>query len=94
MSDLVGSIGIVGKLSSGSGSKGYDELGDIADSKLSCPAVIDNHDLPKVILGVTPPLQDGFVIKGDFATCFMKKYLAACVAQMAMERRLLMRPGS
>jgi hypothetical protein len=28
-----------------------------------------------------PPLQDGFPIKGDFATCFVKKYLAARVVQ-------------
>jgi hypothetical protein len=36
---------------------------------------------PKAILGVTPPLQDGFPIEGDFATCFVEKYLAAHVAQ-------------
>jgi hypothetical protein len=37
--------------------------------------------MPKVILGVTPPLQDGFSIEGDFATFFLEKYLAACIAQ-------------
>jgi hypothetical protein len=26
-------------------------------------------------------LQDGFRVKGDFATCFVKKYLAAHVAK-------------
>ncbi len=37
--------------------------------------------MPKAILGVTPPLQDGFPIEGDFATCVVEKYLAPCVAQ-------------
>ena len=37
--------------------------------------------MPKAILGVTPPLQDGFPIEGDFATCFVEKYLAPCIAQ-------------
>ncbi len=61
--------------------QGDDRLDDIMDGKLSCPAVVDNHDLPKAILGVAPPLQDGFAVEGDFATGFVKKYLAACVAQ-------------
>ncbi len=26
-------------------------------------------------------MQDGFPIESDFATCFVEKYLAACVAQ-------------
>jgi hypothetical protein len=43
--------------------------------------LLDDHDLPKAILGVTSPLQDGVVTKGDFATVFVKKYLAARVAQ-------------
>ncbi len=68
-------------MSGGSGSKGDDRLVDIEDGKLGCSAVVNNHDLPKAILGVVPPMQDGFAIKGDFATCFVKKYLAACVAQ-------------
>jgi hypothetical protein len=72
---------IVSKMSSGSGSKGDDRLVDILDSKPGCPAVIDNHDLPKAILGIAPPSQDGIAIKGDFATCFVKKYLAAHIAQ-------------
>ncbi len=71
----------VGELSGGSGSKGGDQSLDVADNKLCCPAVIDNHDLPKAILGVAPPLQDGFAIKVDFAICFLKKYLAARVTQ-------------
>jgi hypothetical protein len=36
--------------------------------------------MPKAIFGVMPPLQDGFPIKGDFATYFVEKYLAPCVA--------------
>jgi hypothetical protein len=31
--------------------------------------------------GVTPPSQDGFPIEGDFATCFVEKYLTPCIAQ-------------
>jgi hypothetical protein len=68
-------------MSNGNGSKGDDWLVDVVDSKLSCLAVVDNHDSPKVIRGVAPPSQDGFSVKGDFATCFVKKYLAACIAQ-------------
>ncbi len=63
----------VGELSGVSGSDGNDRSVDIADGKLSCPAVIDNHDSPKAILGVAPPLQDGIAIKGDFVTGFVKK---------------------
>jgi hypothetical protein len=37
--------------------------------------------MPKAIFGITSPLQDGFPIKSDFATCFVEKYLAACVEQ-------------
>jgi hypothetical protein len=37
--------------------------------------------MSKAIFGVTPPSQDGFPIKGDFATCFVEKYLAPCIAQ-------------
>ncbi len=69
------------KMSSGSGNEGEDGAGDVTDGKLGCPAVVDNHDSPKAIFGVMPSLQDGFAIKGDFATCFVKEYLAACTAQ-------------
>jgi hypothetical protein len=37
--------------------------------------------MPKASFGDTPPLQDGFPLRGDFATCFVEKYLSACVAQ-------------
>jgi hypothetical protein len=37
--------------------------------------------MPKAIFGVTPPSQDGFPVEGDFATCFVEKYLAPCIAQ-------------
>ncbi len=68
-------------MSGGSGREGEGWSGHIADGKLGCSAIIDNHDMPKAIFGVTPPLQDCFPIKGDFATCFVEKYLAPCVAQ-------------
>ncbi len=71
----------VGEMSGGSGSMGDDGSVDVVDGKLGCPAVVDNHDLPKAILGVAPPSQDCFPVEGDFATCFVKKYLAAHVAQ-------------
>jgi hypothetical protein len=71
----------VGEMSRGSGSKGDDRLVDVTDGKFGCSAVVDNHDSPKAILGVAPPLQDGFAIEGDFATCYVKNYLAACITQ-------------
>jgi hypothetical protein len=37
--------------------------------------------MPKAIFGVRPFLQDGFPVEGDFATCFVAKYLAAHTAQ-------------
>jgi hypothetical protein len=70
----------VGKLHIGNGCKGDDGLGLVVDSKLSCPAVFNNIDLPKAILGVASPLQYGLVVQCDFATCFVKN-LAACIAQ-------------
>ncbi len=60
---------------------GDDGFGLFLDGKLSCPAVVNNLDSPKAILGATPPLQDGLAIECDFATCFVKKYLAALIAQ-------------
>jgi hypothetical protein len=60
-------------MSGGSGSKGDDGSIVIVNGKLGCPAVVNDHDLPKAILGVAPPSQDGFAVKGDFATCFVKK---------------------
>ncbi len=60
----------VGEMSGGSGSKGDDESSDVADGELGCPAIVDNHNLPKAIFGVVPPLQDGFAVEGDFTTCF------------------------
>ncbi len=55
----------VGKLPGGSGCKGDDRSDDVVDGKLSYPAIVDNLDLPKAILGVAQPLQDGLAIKGD-----------------------------
>ncbi len=71
----------VGEVSSGSGREGDDESGKTVDGEFGHPAIIDDHDTPKAILGVTPPLQDGFPVKGDFATCFVEKFLAPCIAQ-------------
>jgi hypothetical protein len=69
-------------MSSGSGSEGDDGSGDIVGGKLGCPAAINNHDTPKAIFWVAPPLQeDGFTVEGEFATCFVKENLAAHVAQ-------------
>ncbi len=41
----------IGKVSNGSASKGEDGLGDVADSKLGCPATVDDYDLQKAIFG-------------------------------------------
>ncbi len=71
----------VGEMSSRSGSEGNGGSGDVADGKLCCPAIADNHVLPKAIFEVAPPSQDGFAIEGDFTTCYLKEYLAARVAQ-------------
>jgi hypothetical protein len=71
----------VGKMSGGSGGEGDDGSGDIADGSFGRTAIIDNHDMPNAIFRVTPPSQDGFPIKSDFATCFVEKYLAAGIAQ-------------
>jgi hypothetical protein len=68
-------------MSSGSGREGDDGSGDIADGESGCPVIIEDHDMPKAIFGVTPPLKDGFPIEGDFATCFVEKYHAPCIAQ-------------
>ncbi len=69
------------KMSIGSSQEGGDGSGNIVDDEFGHPAIVDNHDMPKAILGVTSPLQDGFSVEGDFATCFVEKYLAPCVTQ-------------
>ncbi len=56
-------------------------MGHVKDGETSCPAIIADLDSPKAILGVVPPLQDGLAIECDFATCFVKKYFAARIAQ-------------
>ncbi len=53
----------VGKLPGGSGCKGDDGLDIVVDSKLSFPAIVNDLNLPKAILGVAPPSQDGLAIK-------------------------------
>jgi hypothetical protein len=82
----------VGKMSR-SGSKGDDGSGDVADGQLGCPAVVNDHDSPQAILGVAPPLQDDFAIKGDFTTCFVKEYLAAHVAQDGNREEIVDKAG-
>jgi hypothetical protein len=71
----------VGKLSGGSGCEGDDGSGLIMEGKLSCPAFAYNPDSPKAIFGVAQPLQDDLAVECDFTTCFVKKYLAALIAQ-------------
>ncbi len=63
------SVVLIGKLLAAVqwGCKEDDGLGRIVDSKLSCPAIVDN-----AILGVAPPSQDGLAVKGNFAKCFVK----------------------
>jgi hypothetical protein len=50
--------------------------------------------LPKAIFGVAPPSQDDFPIEGDFATCFVKKYLTARVAQDGKGEKIVDKAGS
>jgi hypothetical protein len=69
-------------MSSGSGREGDDKSGNIVDGEFGCPAIINNNDTAKVILGVMPSLQDGIPIEGDFATCFVENYLTPCIAQV------------
>jgi hypothetical protein len=40
-----------------------------------------------------PPLQDGFSVKGDFATYFVKKYLAAHIAQVGNGEEIVDKAG-
>ncbi len=51
------------------------------DGKLSCPAIFNDHDSPKAILRVAPPLQDGFDVEGDFSTSFVKEYLTTHITK-------------
>ncbi len=68
-------------MSGGSSGEEDDGSGDIVDGKFGCPVIMDNHNKLKAIFGIMPPLQDGFPVEGDFATCFVEKYLAPCVAK-------------
>ncbi len=43
------------------------------------PAIIDYFDLPQLILGVPPPLEDYFPVEGDFAADAVKVHFASCV---------------
>jgi hypothetical protein len=71
----------VGDISSGSSREGDDGSGDIVDGEFGRQAIVNDNDTPKAIMVVTPPLQDDFSLEGDFATCFVEKYLAPCIAQ-------------
>jgi hypothetical protein len=40
-----------------------------------------------------PPLQDGFLVEGDFATCFVEKHLAACITQDGNREEIVDKAG-
>ncbi len=44
-------------------------------------------------MGVTSPSQDGFPVEGDFATCFVKKILVACISQKGNGEEIVDKAG-
>jgi hypothetical protein len=69
---------IVKTVRNGSDFKGGDA---VINLQISCPAIVDNVDMPKAMLGVTPPSEDDFAIKSYFATSGIDKYCATSVAE-------------
>jgi hypothetical protein len=49
--------------------------------------------MPKAIFWVTPPLQDGFPVEDNFATCFVEKYLAPCIAEDGNREKIVDKAG-
>ncbi len=49
--------------------------------------------MPKAFFGVMPPLQDSFSIEGDFANCFVKKYLTPCIVQDGIRENVVDKAG-
>ena len=56
-------------------------LGFVAEGDICCPAIVDNFYMPKSVLGVPPPSDDGGVFEGDFATVSVEEYFAPGIAQ-------------
>ncbi len=52
----------------------------IGDVKVGCLAIFDNPNVPEMMLGFRPSMEDDFTIECDLATVFVEKDLAAGVA--------------
>jgi hypothetical protein len=90
MHQLLCVVAIVETVRNGSG------LGDcdvVVDLPFSCPAIIDNANMPEATLGVTPPSKDDLLSKVTSQPVTLKNTLQLALQRIATDRRLLVRPG-
>ena len=53
----------------------------VAEGDICCPVIVNNFQVPKSVLGIPPPSEDGGAFKGDFTTVLVEQYLAPGIAQ-------------
>ncbi len=78
MHQLLCIVAFVETVRDGSGLSGGDL---IINLQISRPSIIDDANMPEVMLGVTPPLEDDFAIKSYFKTSGIEEYFATSVAE-------------
>jgi hypothetical protein len=71
MRQLLRIVAIVETVSNGSILRGGDV---VVDLQVSCPANINNANVPEAMFGVTPTLEDDFAVKSYFPTGGIEEY--------------------
>ena len=64
---------------------GYGNVGMrfvvVVDAMIGCPSIVDNTDVPEVMVRVMPPSEDDRAVVCDFTPGGMKEYFASGIAK-------------
>jgi hypothetical protein len=71
-------VAIIETVCNSSGLRGGDVVIKLS---ICCPAIIDDANTSEAMLGVTPPLEDDFAIKSNFANGGIEEYFATGIAE-------------
>jgi hypothetical protein len=79
MRELLCIVTIVETMHNGSGLRGGDA---VINLQIGCVAIVNDSNTPEEMLGITPPLEDDFAIKSNFATLGgIEEYFVTGVAE-------------
>ncbi len=53
----------------------------VVDLQVGSPAIINDANMPEVMFGVTPPLEDDFAVKNYFTTGGIEEYFATSIVE-------------